>query len=60
MLESEILNCRAEVSNALSESGSLNESPGIPGQPVASYFARATDEGAYAAVNWGTERHVAW
>jgi dipeptidyl aminopeptidase/acylaminoacyl peptidase len=40
----------------------LRESPGVPGQPVASYFDRVArtgdvDEG-YTAVNWGTERHV--
>jgi dipeptidyl aminopeptidase/acylaminoacyl peptidase len=36
----------------------LRESPGIPNQSVASYLDRGTDEDAYAAVNWGTERHV--
>jgi dipeptidyl aminopeptidase/acylaminoacyl peptidase len=37
----------------------LKESPGVPGQSVASYFERATDlDGMYDAVNWGTELHV--
>jgi dienelactone hydrolase len=38
----------------------VREQPGIPGQPVSSYFELATtdvDE-AYVAVNRGTERHV--
>jgi dipeptidyl aminopeptidase/acylaminoacyl peptidase len=29
-----------------------------PNQPASSYFAGATEEDSYAAVNWGTERHV--
>lgn len=40
----------------------LRQSPGIPGQPVASYFERADRAGdvdaGYTAVNWGTERHT--
>jgi dipeptidyl aminopeptidase/acylaminoacyl peptidase len=36
----------------------LRESPGIPNQPVSSYFALETVDEAYDAVNWGTERHV--
>jgi dipeptidyl aminopeptidase/acylaminoacyl peptidase len=34
----------------------LREEPGIPGQPVASYFGLGDD--TYDAVNWGTEHHV--
>jgi dipeptidyl aminopeptidase/acylaminoacyl peptidase len=36
----------------------LREEPGIPGQPVASYFERPDIEAMYAAVNWGTARHA--
>jgi hypothetical protein len=39
----------------------LRESRGNPGEPVAPYFdlaQRANNAEAYAAVNWGTERHV--
>ena len=40
----------------------LRQDPGVPGQPVASYFeavSRAGDvEAGYAAVNWGTKRHL--
>jgi dipeptidyl aminopeptidase/acylaminoacyl peptidase len=36
----------------------LRESPGLPSQPVSSYINRNTDEDGYAAVNWGTDRHV--
>jgi dipeptidyl aminopeptidase/acylaminoacyl peptidase len=40
----------------------LVEQPGLPGQPVASYFERVDRAGdveaGYAAVNWGTERRV--
>ncbi len=37
----------------------LREEPGIPGQPVASFFERGTDaETGYMAVNWGTAHHV--
>ncbi|HUK32147.1 MAG TPA: prolyl oligopeptidase family serine peptidase, partial [Candidatus Acidoferrum sp.] len=34
------------------------ENPGLPGQSVASYIGLADAEQGYAAVNWGTERHV--
>jgi dipeptidyl aminopeptidase/acylaminoacyl peptidase len=37
----------------------FRESPGVPGQPVASYIGGTADaEQGYAALNWGTERHV--
>ncbi|CAA9405110.1 MAG: tolB protein precursor, periplasmic protein involved in the tonb-independent uptake of group A colicins [uncultured Pyrinomonadaceae bacterium] len=36
----------------------LRESPGIPNQPVSSYFAFETVDEAYDAVNWGTSRNV--
>jgi dipeptidyl aminopeptidase/acylaminoacyl peptidase len=40
----------------------LRQAPGVPGQPVASYFeiaAKADDADAgYTAVNWGIERHT--
>ena len=37
----------------------LREEPGVPGQSLGSLFERAIDvEQAYAAVNWGTARHV--
>jgi dipeptidyl aminopeptidase/acylaminoacyl peptidase len=37
----------------------LCEAPGVPAQPVASYFDRATNpDTIYDAVNWGTETHV--
>lgn len=36
----------------------LRESPGIPNQSIASYFAFETVDEAYDAINWGTERHV--
>jgi dipeptidyl aminopeptidase/acylaminoacyl peptidase len=40
----------------------LRESRGNPGEPVAPYFEQAQRannvEAGYAAVNWGTERHV--
>lgn len=36
----------------------LRESPGIPSQKVASYFAHETVDDAYDAVNWGSKRHV--
>jgi dipeptidyl aminopeptidase/acylaminoacyl peptidase len=36
----------------------LRENPGVPNQPASSYLASGSAEDAYAAVNWGTERHV--
>lgn len=36
----------------------LEESPGVPTQQVASYFAAETEDDAYDAVNWGTKRKV--
>ena len=40
----------------------LRHNPGVPGQPISSYFEavsrRGDVEAGYAAVNWGTERHV--
>lgn len=38
----------------------LRQNPGVPGQPVASYFevAKHDADDGYMAVNWGTERHV--
>jgi dipeptidyl aminopeptidase/acylaminoacyl peptidase len=36
----------------------LRENPGIPNQPVSSYFAFETVDEAYDAVNWGTTRNV--
>jgi dipeptidyl aminopeptidase/acylaminoacyl peptidase len=40
----------------------LRQNPGLPGQPVASYFERAATAGnvdaAYTAVNWGTDRQT--
>jgi dipeptidyl aminopeptidase/acylaminoacyl peptidase len=34
------------------------QNPGIPNQPVASYFALKDADEAYDAVNWGTKRQV--